>query len=75
MRVIAGKAKGHRLKAPKDASITRPATDLIREAIFSILENRVSDWAEVLDLFSGSGTIDATWEFPLIPANGDASGI
>jgi 16S rRNA (guanine966-N2)-methyltransferase len=57
MRVIAGKAKGRRLKAPKDASITRPATDLVREAIFSILENRVSDWTEVLDLFSGSGAL------------------
>ena len=56
MRVIAGTAKGHRLKAPKGTS-TRPATDLVRGAIFSILENITSDWAQVLDLFSGSGAL------------------
>ncbi len=54
MRVIAGKAKGHRLKAPKVAT-TRPATDLVKGAIFSILENATDDWERVLDLFSGSG--------------------
>ena len=36
---------------------TRPATDLVRGAIFSILENTASGWAEVLDLFSGSGAL------------------
>jgi len=57
MRVIAGKAKGHRLKAPKDASVTRPATDLVRGAIFSILATTPGDWRRVLDLFSGSGAL------------------
>ena len=56
MRVIAGKAKGHRLKVLK-GTITRPATDLVRGAIFSILENSKSDWEQVLDLFSGSGAL------------------
>ena len=56
MRIIAGKAKGHRLKVPK-ATTTRPATDLVRGAIFSILENITDDWAQVLDLFSGSGAL------------------
>lgn len=56
MRVIAGKAKGHRLKFPKGTT-TRPATDLVRGAIFAILENIASDWAQVLDLFSGSGAL------------------
>jgi 16S rRNA (guanine966-N2)-methyltransferase len=56
MRVIAGKAKGHRLKFPKGTT-TRPATDLVRGAIFSILENLASDWSQVLDLFSGSGAL------------------
>jgi 16S rRNA (guanine966-N2)-methyltransferase len=56
MRVIAGKAKGHRLKFPKGTT-TRPATDLVRGAIFSILENITSNWAQVLDLFSGSGAL------------------
>jgi 16S rRNA (guanine966-N2)-methyltransferase len=56
MRVIAGKAKGHRIKAPK-RSATRPATDLVRGAIFSILESTTSNWSLVLDLFAGSGAL------------------
>ncbi|MBL7124637.1 MAG: 16S rRNA (guanine(966)-N(2))-methyltransferase RsmD [Dehalococcoidales bacterium] len=56
MRIIAGKAKGHRLKAPKRTA-TRPATDLVRGAIFSILETIADDWSQVLDLFSGSGAL------------------
>jgi len=56
MRVISGKAKGHRLRAPRRAA-TRPATDLVRGAIFSILENITDDWTQVLDLFSGSGAL------------------
>lgn len=56
MRVIAGKAKGHRLKVPK-GTVTRPATDLVRGAIFSILETTTSDWLRVLDLFAGSGAL------------------
>ncbi|MCL0057997.1 16S rRNA (guanine(966)-N(2))-methyltransferase RsmD [Dehalococcoidales bacterium] len=55
MRIIAGKAKGHRLKAPKGA--IRPATDLVRGAIFSILETTTDDWSLVLDLFAGSGAL------------------
>ena len=56
MRVIAGKAKGHPLRAPR-GNVTRPATDLVKGAIFSILENIADDWSQVLDLFSGSGQL------------------
>jgi 16S rRNA (guanine(966)-N(2))-methyltransferase RsmD len=56
LRVIAGEAKGHLLKVPK-GTITRPATDLVRGAIFSILEATTNDWGQVLDLFSGSGAL------------------
>ena len=56
MRVIAGKAKGHRLKVPQ-TTLVRPATDLVRGAIFSILENLTNDWDQVLDLYSGSGAL------------------
>ena len=56
MRVIAGTAKGHHLKFPKGTR-TRPATDLVRGAIFSILENTARGWSQVLDLFSGSGAL------------------
>jgi 16S rRNA (guanine966-N2)-methyltransferase len=56
MRVIAGKAKGHQLKVPK-TEVVRPATDLVRGAIFSILESLATDWSRVLDLYSGSGAL------------------
>ena len=56
MRVIAGKAKGHQLKVAK-GGITRPATDLVRGAIFSILETTTNDWSQVLDLYAGSGAL------------------
>lgn len=56
MRVIAGSAKGHHLKVPRGTG-TRPATDLVRGAIFSILETSDADWSRVLDLFSGSGAL------------------
>ena len=56
MRVIAGSAKGHHIKVPKGTG-TRPATDLVRGAIFSILETADADWSRVLDLFSGSGSL------------------
>ncbi len=56
MRVITGEAKGHQLKVPKGTT-TRPATDLVKGAIFSILENTTNNWERVLDLFSGSGAL------------------
>ncbi len=57
MRVIAGQAKGCILKSPNKGSKTRPATGLVRGAIFSILESAASDWSLVLDLYSGSGSL------------------
>ena len=55
LRVIAGSAKGTHLKVP-DTGL-RPATDLVRGAIFSILENMDVDWSCMLDLYSGSGAM------------------
>ena len=56
MRIIAGSAKGFPIKMPKGTP-TRPATELVRGAIFSILTSSVDDWSRVLDLFSGSGSL------------------
>jgi 16S rRNA (guanine(966)-N(2))-methyltransferase RsmD len=56
MRVIAGEAKGCTLIAPPGLR-TRPATELVRGAIFSILYSVANDWKYVLDLFSGSGSL------------------
>jgi 16S rRNA (guanine(966)-N(2))-methyltransferase RsmD len=55
MRVIAGHYGGRRLRAPAGAA-TRPTSDRVREALFSILGARVAD-ARVLDLFAGSGAL------------------
>jgi 16S rRNA (guanine966-N2)-methyltransferase len=55
MRVVAGTHRGRVLKAPKGAQ-TRPTSDRVREALFSILGASV-DGAEVLDLFAGSGAL------------------
>lgn len=55
LRVITGTAKGTHLRVPETG--LRPATDLVRGAIFSMLENIPADWSRVLDLFSGSGAL------------------
>lgn len=55
LRVIAGKAKGRKLKSvPGDT--TRPVTDMVKEALFNILGGDVieSNW---WDLFGGTGAI------------------
>lgn len=55
MRVIAGKAKGRVLVAPKGME-TRPITAKIKEALFNIWQSQIVG-ASFLDLFSGSGSI------------------
>jgi 16S rRNA (guanine966-N2)-methyltransferase len=55
MRVIAGIAKGMRLKVPRSDAV-RPTSDMVREAIFDILGERPVG-ARVLDLFAGSGAL------------------
>lgn len=55
MRVVAGTYGGRRLVAPPGAT-TRPTSDRVREALFSILGESVHG-ARVLDLFAGSGAL------------------
>jgi len=54
MRVIAGTLGGRRLRAPAGRA-TRPTSDRVREALFSMLGEL--DGARVLDLFAGSGAL------------------
>jgi len=55
IRVIAGSAKGRRLKmVPGDT--TRPVMDRVKEALFSILGKRIVG-AAFLDLFAGTGSV------------------
>ncbi|MGI6175263.1 MAG: 16S rRNA (guanine(966)-N(2))-methyltransferase RsmD [Christensenellales bacterium] len=55
MRIIAGEKRGQTILAPKGIQ-TRPTSNRVREALFSILQARVYG-ANILDLFSGSGAV------------------
>ncbi len=55
MRVISGNARGTVLKTP-DGMKTRPTTDRVKEALFSIIQFDLPG-AEVLDLFGGTGQL------------------
>lgn len=55
MRIIAGDMRSRRLKAPEGME-TRPTAEKAREALFSILAQRVPG-ARVLDLYAGSGAL------------------
>ncbi|MEM1085131.1 MAG: 16S rRNA (guanine(966)-N(2))-methyltransferase RsmD [Verrucomicrobiota bacterium] len=54
VRIISGKAGRIEIRVPK--GVTRPTTDFMRQAVFSILGVRVQD-ERVLDLFAGSGAL------------------
>lgn len=63
MRIVAGRYRGRRLKAPEGES-TRPSSDKTRESLFNILEaGRFGDGgslvrgARVLDAFAGTGAL------------------
>ncbi|HEV8573234.1 MAG TPA: 16S rRNA (guanine(966)-N(2))-methyltransferase RsmD [Dehalococcoidia bacterium] len=63
MRVIAGTARGRRLKSPsarpreRGHNAVRPSSDLIRGAIFSALQSLGVRLTSVLDLYAGSGAL------------------
>lgn len=57
MRIISGVHKGRRLIAPKSLPV-RPTTDLAKESLFNILNNKIIfEDISVLDLFAGTGNI------------------
>ena len=55
MRVITGTARGRKLAALEGVEV-RPTTDMVKEAMFSILQFEI-EGAVVLDLFAGSGQL------------------
>ncbi len=58
MRIIAGKYGGRRIHPPTNMPYTRPTTDIAKEGLFNILQNRVQiEGAKTLDLFGGTGCI------------------
>ena len=54
MRITGGKAKGIKLHVPRDSQ-TRPATDSLRQALFSSL-GELPPKIRFLDLFAGTGS-------------------
>jgi 16S rRNA (guanine966-N2)-methyltransferase len=57
MRVIAGTAKGRRLRTLRGRAV-RPTADRVKEALFSMLQSRFDlDGAVLLDLYAGSGAL------------------
>jgi len=54
VRVIAGRFRGHPLRAPAGAR-TRPTADRVREALFALLGDLAGQ--RVLDLFAGTGAL------------------
>ncbi|MEI7658425.1 MAG: RsmD family RNA methyltransferase [Phycisphaerae bacterium] len=56
MRIIAGEFRRRLLNTPRDASVTRPIPDRVKESLFSILRGHC-EGASVFDGFSGTGAI------------------
>lgn len=56
MRIISGLARGRTLFSPGQSKIIRPTADRAKEAVFSIIGERIIS-ALVLDLFAGTGAL------------------
>ncbi|WP_026476453.1 16S rRNA (guanine(966)-N(2))-methyltransferase RsmD [Alkaliphilus transvaalensis] len=55
MRVISGKARGHRLKPPEGMDV-RPTSDRVKESVFNIIQDYLIDGI-IVDLFAGTGNL------------------
>ncbi len=56
MRISSGEKKGRALKCAEHSASLRPITDKIKNAVFSILFDKVIG-AQVLDMFAGTGIL------------------
>ena len=78
-RVVTGRFRGAVLQAP-EGDRTRPTTDKVKEALFSIIQSYVPG-SEFLDLYSGSGQIGiealsrGARRATLVDKSGQAAGI
>lgn len=58
MRIISGKWGGRKINPPAKMPYTRPTTDIAKEGLFNILQNKISfNDIKTLDLFGGTGSI------------------
>ena len=55
MRIIAGRARGHKLLSPETME-TRPTLDRVKEAMFSSIQLYIPDGV-VVDVFAGTGSL------------------
>ena len=56
MRVITGSARGRTLETLFGEEVTRPTTESVKEALFSMIQFEI-EGKKVLDLFAGSGQL------------------
>ena len=58
MRIIGGEHGGRKFSPPNNMPYTRPTTDIAKEGLFNVIQNRL-DYEELktLDLFGGTGSI------------------
>lgn len=54
MRVITGSARGRKLATLEGTDVTRPTSESVKEAVFSMIQFEIENKV-VLDLFAGSG--------------------
>lgn len=58
MRIISGRLGGRKIQPPAKMPHTRPTTDIAKEGLFNILQNRIDfESLRSLDLFGGTGCI------------------
>jgi len=58
MRIISGELGGRRISPPANMPYTRPTTDIAKEGLFNILQNKLDfEQLRTLDLFGGTGSI------------------
>lgn len=56
MRIISGKYRSRAIKTP-NPKLTRPTTDIVKETLFNILQNKIDfSGIKVLDIYAGSGS-------------------
>ena len=62
MKIVSGSKKSYVIRAPKNLSIVRPTSGLVKESLFNILSNYfIFNEIKVLDLYAGIGNI--SYEF------------
>lgn len=58
MRIIGGEHGGRRITPPSKMPYTRPTTDIAKEGLFNVIQNRIDiEGMKTLDLFGGTGAI------------------